>query len=77
MSDRQAAPSDENGPSQGRLVPAARNVPATRDPYGDVGAYMGGASDAPEDFGFDLREYWRIFYKRRWVVLGEIGRAHV
>jgi capsular exopolysaccharide synthesis family protein len=72
MSERQAAPSDENGASQGRLVPAVRNVPATRDPYGaygDVGAYMGGVSEAPDGFRFDLREYWRIFNKRKWVIL--------
>ncbi len=76
MSEPQATPFGENGASGGRLVPAAGNVPATRDPYGaygDVAAYMGGVSDAPDNFGFNLREYWRIFNKRKWLILSVLA----
>ncbi len=68
MSDPQAALPEENRAPQGRLVPAAPSVLSARTPYGDVDAYMGGAYDSQENFGFDLREYWRIFNKRKWVI---------
>jgi capsular exopolysaccharide synthesis family protein len=70
MSDPQAAPAEENSGPQGKLVPIAHNnVPTALKPYGDVGAYMGGAYEAQDNFGFDFREYWRIFNKRKWLIL--------
>ncbi len=52
-----------------RLVPAESAGPVVRDGYG---GYYGGYGAAPDDqdsFGQDLLEYWRIFYKRRWLIL--------
>ena len=70
MTDTHANPSNENRATAGRLVPQGRTVPATRDPYGQLGAYTGGAGEAPVESGFDLREYWRIFNKRKWLIVG-------
>lgn len=69
MSNPQAASHQENPGSHRKLVPAADNVPTVHHPYGDVGAYMGGAYEDQENFSFDLREYLRIFYKRKWLIL--------
>lgn len=42
-----------------------------RDPYGaGAAAYGAMISDGPGHVGFDLLEYWRIFYKRRWLIVG-------
>ena len=63
----------ENGATAGKLVPAARAVPAVRDPYGQVGPYMGGPSDASPDLRLNLVEYWRILNKRKWVIVSVMG----
>ena len=47
-----------------------RAVPATRDAYGPLGAYTGGAGEAPVDSGLDLLEYWRILNRRKWLIAG-------
>ncbi len=63
----------ENGSTAGKLVPSARAVPAVRDPYGQVGPYMGGPPDAAPDFRLNLLEYWRILNKRKWVIVSVMG----
>jgi polysaccharide biosynthesis transport protein len=60
---------DENRPTQGRLVPAGQTLPTGRDPYGPLGSYPGAYAEAAPEFGLNLREYWRILIKRKWVVL--------
>jgi polysaccharide biosynthesis transport protein len=47
-----------------------RTVPATRDGYGPLGAYTGGAGEAPVDSGLELLEYWRILNRRKWLIAG-------
>ncbi|HEX9881313.1 MAG TPA: Wzz/FepE/Etk N-terminal domain-containing protein, partial [Hyphomicrobium sp.] len=69
MSDYQAAPLDDNRATQGRLVAATGSMPALRDPYGEVGAYYHSSGDADPTSGPDLREYWRILMKRKWIVI--------
>ena len=60
MSETSPPPSDETGPSVGKLVPVRTGLPAQREPYG---AYPAQASEYTEGEG-DLRalvfEYWRI-----------------
>jgi len=75
MSDRQVAPSNDSRPTQGRLIPAARTLPAVSDPYayGELGSNAGYAVDGHSDFGLQLREYWRIFNKRKWVILSLVA----
>src|SRR5262245_4188325 len=59
-----------NRDPSGNLVLAAQAIPAIRHPYGLPGGYVG-APDAPEEFvGFNLRAYWHILLKRKWLILG-------
>ena len=68
MSDTHAKPSGETGATTaGGLVLRSRAVPATRDGYGPLGAYTGGAGEAPVDSGLDLLEYWRILNRRKYI----------
>ena len=65
----------EHGQIRGQqLVPLAETVPALRDPYGRIapyrGGYGGGVVEESEASGLDLHEYWRILYKRKWLILG-------
>jgi polysaccharide biosynthesis transport protein len=73
VKDGQDSASNENRSSSGKLVPAARAVPAVRDPYGQVGPYVAGMPDAPLDFRLNLLEYWRILSKRKWVIVSVMG----
>ena len=41
--------------------------------YGELGFNAGYAVDEPTDFGLQLREYWRIFNKRKWVILSVVA----
>ena len=75
MSESQVGPSNDGRPAPGRLIPAARTLPAVRDPYayGELGLHAGYGVEAPAEFGLDLREYWRIFNKRKWVILSVVA----
>src|SRR6478672_11079185 len=70
MNDSRDKQSGETGATARSLVPRARAVPATREAYGRLGAYTGGAGEAPVDPGFDLVEYWRVLNKRKWLIAG-------
>ena len=52
-----------------RLVPAESAGPVVRDGYGGYYGGYGAGLDEQDSFGQDLLEYWRIFYKRRWLIL--------
>ena len=63
-------PPDDSRATPGRLVPAAQTLPAARDPYGELaGYYPASVIESEGGDGFDLREYWRILNKRKWVVI--------
>ena len=74
MNDRANIPND--GPDRaGQLVPTAQSVPALPDPYGRLPGYGGSVADQSEQF-FTLQrllEYWRIVYKRKWLILGIVA----
>ena len=71
MTDRQEDHSNDS--RGGRLVPAGGPVPAPRDPYGEFGPYAGGAPEGSGDFRVVLFEYWRIFNKRKWLILSIVS----
>ena len=71
MTDRQE--DHFNDSRGGRLVPAGGPVPAPRDPYGEFGPYAGGAPEGSGDFRVVLFEYWRIFNKRKWLILSIVS----
>src|SRR5688572_27354870 len=61
---------DDGRPTQGRLVPQSAGVPAPREPYGELGSpYGADPYDGGAGLGADMREYWRILSKRKWVVI--------
>jgi polysaccharide biosynthesis transport protein len=63
-------PTDDSHATPGRLVPASQTLPVARDPYGEVGGYYpASVMESEGGDGFDLREYWRILNKRKWVVI--------
>jgi len=64
MSDRQKMLADERLPG--------RQVATARDAYGDF-VYPDAVPLEGADAGVVLREYWRIFNKRKWVVLSIAG----
>ncbi len=64
---------DENRGAPGKLIPAARGVPAYREPYGPVDAYARGAPDEAPGSEFNPLEYWRILNKRKWLILGVVA----
>jgi succinoglycan biosynthesis transport protein ExoP len=43
-------------------------MPAARDPYASLGGYGAASPDGEPSLGQMLLEYWRIFYKRKWLV---------
>ena len=72
MNDR--ANTSDNRQERGRnLVPAAQAVPALQDPYGHLAAYGGGVVEQLDQSGFNLLEYWRILYKRKWLILSIVA----
>jgi len=74
MSDRQNLPADDG--QTGRLVPAARAPLPAYEAYGDA-PYPDGAPFEGGGAGLNLREYWRIVNKRKWVILGIAATAVV
>ena len=69
MNDLASAPYSDNRNGR-QLVPVADVVPALRDPYGRLALYGGSVSEEFEPSGLNLLEYWRILYKRKWLILG-------
>ena len=69
MNDLASAPYSDNRNGR-QLVPVAEAVPALRDPYGRLALYGGGIAEESEPSGLNLLEYWRILYKRKWLILG-------
>jgi polysaccharide biosynthesis transport protein len=61
-------PKEDRGTAR-QLVPVADTVPALRDPYGRLGPYGGSLGDESEQSDFNILEYWRILYKRKWLIL--------
>lgn len=71
MSEARNERPDEGVDRAVRLIPVNVAAPANPDPYGAFVGY--GTTDAPSDFGIDLLEYWRIIYKRRWLILSIVS----
>ena len=69
MNDLASAPHSDNRNGR-QLVPVAEAIPALRDPYGRLALYGGGIAEEQELSGLNLFEYWRILYKRKWLILG-------
>ena len=71
MSDNTALPPSDAG-STSRLVPAGTTVPASRSPYSTLGygGYGGQGSDDQESLAGQVFKYWRMFEKRKWLVIG-------
>src|SRR5262245_28608811 len=68
MNDLANAPWSDNRNGR-QLVTVAESVPALRDPYGRLALYGGGIAEEQE-LSLNLSEYWRILYKRKWLILG-------
>jgi capsular exopolysaccharide synthesis family protein len=68
MNDHANMPGDPRD-VRGQLVTAAQSLPAARDPYGPLVGYVEPASDSAEQLATKLFEYWRIFKKRKWLIL--------
>src|SRR5688572_22821818 len=72
----QNEPDDRNGRYAGSLVPTDRSgAVAVRNPYGSVGPYQPGPGEPAESMGLSLVELWRIFVKRKWLILGIVMAA--
>ena len=73
MNDQATVP-DANFEHARQLIPAAQTVPAIHDPYGRLPGYGASVLDESEPFGLtQLLEYWRILYKRKWLVLSIVA----
>lgn len=73
--DPQIDPSAENeaqAPVESRAT-NARVVVATRNPYGQIGAFRVHGPEADGESGLDLREYWRILNKQKWLIASITG----
>src|SRR5262245_10333849 len=56
-------------PESGRqLVAIHETVPALREPYGRVGLY-GRLDYEAEPSGLNIREYLRVLYKHKWIII--------
>jgi len=77
--DQQNNPSAENEDQTPveRRTTDARAVAATRDPYGQIGAFTERAPEVDGESGLDLREYWRILNKRKWLIASIAGAFFV
>ena len=60
-------------PKSLRLVLAADGALAPRDPYGSPGEHPGYESQDAVSGLFDLAEIWRIFNKRKWLILAIVA----
>ena len=58
-----------NGVSVGHLAPNGASVAALSDPYRSLGRYPGELPRDQMDFAAMLRDYLRIFNKRKWLIL--------
>lgn len=75
MQERPNSSSNGN-PATNKLVPAAASgLPRAREPYAQLGGYAGGQEDASGDFRLHVLEYWRIFYKRKWIILSFLAAS--
>jgi capsular exopolysaccharide synthesis family protein len=68
VNDNANLPSDPRD-IRGPLAATGQTVPATRDPYGPLVGYVEPAPDSAEQLAAKLFEYWRIFKKRKWLIL--------
>ena len=69
MNDLATVPNNENRNGR-QIMPFAEAVPALRDPYGRLSVYGGSVAEESELSSVNLFEYWRILYKRKWLILG-------
>jgi polysaccharide biosynthesis transport protein len=64
-------PGDAPAPAPGtRVATVNPNLPAHPYPYGRKGAYETSVLDGPVDLHATFLEYWRILYRRKWLILG-------
>src|SRR5262245_8646796 len=50
------------------LVPAATNPPVAHRPYGLIGTPVEEARGAPGEITLLLLEFWRILFRRKWLI---------
>jgi capsular exopolysaccharide synthesis family protein len=55
--------------TKGHLVTIAQNLPAARDPYGPLVGYVESSSNEADQLAAKFFECWRIFKKRKWLIL--------
>jgi uncharacterized protein involved in exopolysaccharide biosynthesis len=58
----------ENQTPIDRPIAGGRAISATRDLHAQLGAFTANATETHEGLGLDLREYWHILIKRKWLV---------
>src|SRR6516225_326211 len=71
MNDQASGPNGNQ--TAGQLIPAAQTLPTMLDPYGPLAAYGGAVANAPELVSLKLFEIWRIFNKRKWLILSIVA----
>ena len=72
MNDHANMPSDPRD-VRGQLVTTAQSLPAARDPYGPLVGYVEPPSDDAEQLAAKFFEGWRIFKKRKWLILSIVA----
>ena len=73
MNDQATVP-DANFEHARQLIPAAQTVPAIHDPYGRLlGTAQACWMNRSHSVSRSLLEYWRILYKRKWLVLSIVA----
>jgi len=71
-----SAENEEQAPVESRATDAGVVV-ATRDSYGQIVAFREHGPEADGEPGLDLREYWRILNKRKWLIASITGACIV
>lgn len=56
-----------------RVAAIAPSLPAHPNPYGRRGAYDATMLDGPVDLHATFLEYWRILYRRKWLILSVLA----
>src|SRR5262249_58062394 len=59
--------------TRGQLVTTAQSLPAGRDPYGPLVGYVEPSFDEGDQLAAKFFEYWRIFKKRKWLILSIVA----
>lgn len=68
-----AAPTDSAAAAQTSVATIPPSLPAAHNPY--RGAYDVATLDAPVDLHAKFLEYWRIIYRRKWLILSLVAAS--